>query len=53
MREAGRKARLMSVWRQMKQLELNLGPVTDVVPNRSFETRIGVKSAFGPLKNHT
>ena len=31
----------MDVLRQMKQRELNLGPVADVVPSHSFETFIG------------
>ena len=38
----------MNVLRQMKQLELNLGPVTDVVPSRSFETFVASHLSESP-----
>ena len=38
----------MSVLRQMKQRELNLGPVADVVPSHSFETFIASHLSEGP-----
>ena len=39
----------MSVWRQMKQLELNLGPVAVVPPSHSFETFIASHLSEGPI----
>jgi RNA-directed DNA polymerase len=38
----------MNVLRQMKQLELNLGPVADVVPSHSFETFIASHLSESP-----
>ena len=39
----------MNVLRQMKQLELNLGPVADVLPSLSFETFIASHLSESPI----